>query len=86
MNILQWNIGGFTSNYTDLQILISMWNPVAICLQETKLPAKSDKNIHGYSFIESPNDYGGPSNTAIFIRDDIPFKNFNFVSKKLSFE
>ena len=81
MNILQWNIRGFSSNYTDLQILISQWNPVAICLQETKLPAQSGKNIRGYSFIESPNDYGGySSNTAIIIRNDIPFKNFNFLS------
>ena len=69
MNILQWNIRGFSSNYIDLQILISQWNPVAICLQETKLPAKSGKNIRGYSFIESPNDYGGySSNTAIIIK------------------
>ena len=69
MNILQWNIRGFSSNYVDLQLLISRWNPVAICLQETKLPIQSGKAIRGYSFIESPNDNGGySSNTAIIIK------------------
>ena len=81
MNILQWNIRGFSSNYIDLQLLISQWSPVAICLQETKLPLQSGKAIRGYSFIESPYDYGNQSsNTAIIIRDDIPFRNFNFLS------
>ena len=50
-------------------------------LQETKLPIQCGKSIRGYSFIESTNNYGGCSNnTAMIIRDDIPFRNFNFLS------
>jgi hypothetical protein len=32
--IIQWNIRGLRANYSELQLLISAYNPAVICLQE----------------------------------------------------
>ena len=59
MSILQWNIRGYSGNLPDLKLLISDYNPVCVCLQETKLKYQSGKVLRGYSFVESPNKYNG---------------------------
>ena len=82
MSILQWNIRGYSGNLPDLKLLISEYNPVCVCLQETKLKYQSGRVLRGYSFVESPNKYNGdPSNTAILVRNDVPFKDLNFRSE-----
>ena len=47
-----------------------------------ELKYQSGKVLRGYSFVESPNKYNGdPSNTAILVRNDIPFKDLAFRSE-----
>lgn len=75
INIIQWNIRGYSNNYINLQLLISKTNADIICLQETK--CKSDyipitpKNYIGHFF--NPNT-AGKQGTAILIKKNIPHK------------
>ena len=46
-HIIQWNCRGFRANYEETQLLLQQLNPVAICLQETKI--KTDINIKHYT-------------------------------------
>ena len=78
INILQWNIRGFTNNYTNLQILISERKPDIICLQETK--CRSDftpfipRDYIGY--FRNPN-FTSKQGTAILIKKHIPHNIIN---------
>lgn len=49
LNVIQWNINGYTNNYGELQILIKKYNPKIIALQET--------HIHNYPNIPIPINY-----------------------------
>ena len=49
MSILQWNCRGFRTSTADLQTVVNKHNPVAICLQETKLSPETHCTIKGYS-------------------------------------
>ena len=45
-NIIQWNCRGLRSSREELEILIQNFNPVAFCIQETKLWKNSTENDH----------------------------------------
>ena len=48
-SIIQWNCRGIRPNLEELQLLIQNKNPMAICLQETKLNNKNCVSIKNYS-------------------------------------
>ena len=47
--ILSWNLNSLNKKYPYLQILLSKYNPLAICLQETKLDPNKDFKIKNYN-------------------------------------
>lgn len=78
LNILQWNIRGYSNNYTNLQLLISDKKPDIICLQETRCKNNytpiTPKEYIGYFF--NPN-ITAKQGTAILIKKNIPHKVLN---------
>ena len=50
-SILQWNCRGLRTSILDLQSVISQHQPIAVCLQETKLAPESHCAIKGYSIF-----------------------------------
>ena len=76
-NILQWNCRGIKLNVPELQLIITETNPVAICLQETKLNTELFQ-LRGYSayhHITSKKIACGGS--SIFIKTNILHRKIN---------
>ena len=69
---------GYFHQLPDLQLLISEYNPICLCLQETKLKTHHQIKLKGYSYIDSQYNRE-KSNTAILVRNDIPFHKINVV-------
>ena len=68
-NIIQWNCRGLRANFPELQKLIIDKNPIAVCLQETKLPVGMRIDIRGYSayHCHSTGTDGLSGGTSIFV-------------------
>ena len=71
--ILQWNIRGIGANYEQLKILISDFNPICICLQETKTSFDKLPTIKGYELIKQMANAEG---IAIYVKNGTPFSPF----------
>src|SRR5208282_6524281 len=51
-NIIQWNCRGLRANYNELDLLLSRWQPVAVCLQEIIVPESFTNNNRHYSLFK----------------------------------
>ena len=71
--ILTWNCEGAQSKQEEVENLISSHNPVAICLQDTRLTAESEKKLEfeGYkSYFKSISSYA--SGVALYVKKTVP--------------
>lgn len=72
--LLQWNINSFYNKLEELQILIRNYNPMIICLQETRFKTHQQPNIKNYKIFRK--DFPGGNNACggviIAVRNDIP--------------
>ncbi len=80
--ILQWNCRGLRKNLHELQILITLYAPLVLCIQESFLPHVNSFNLRGfvgYHFTNESNNHpiGGAS---VFVRNDIPHKEIQIQS------
>ena len=71
--IIQWNCRGLKINFLELTLLVQLYNPIAICLQETHLKETDKISLKGYNMY---NTYGNTSERAsggstIFVRDNV---------------
>jgi exonuclease III len=75
-SIIQWNIRGLRANYSELQLLISSHQPVALCLQELLIADSYQFQNKHYSLVTKLPDldsHNRPTGgTSILIRKDIP--------------
>jgi hypothetical protein len=51
--IIQWNMPGLRTNYSDLEILIGTFRPVAFCLRELLIPESYVFQNRQYTFIKT---------------------------------
>lgn len=77
--IISWNCNGLYSHFEELKLLISYYNPVAICLQETHLQHNQQFKLRSYNIIQSTTEpmewaHGG---VLIAIRSDINYDIIN---------
>ena len=75
--ILQWNIRGIDSNYEELKKLLSEFNPVCICLQETKRSFDKLPTIPGYELAKQTDPGEG---IAIYVKNGTPYSPLNLKS------
>ena len=71
--IIQWNCRGLKINFLELTLLVQLYIPIAICLQETHLKETDKISLKGYNMF---NTYGNTSERAsggstIFVRDNV---------------
>lgn len=50
-NIIQWNCNGLTGKYEELKILINKYQPLVICIQESKLLPTKKFNLKNYNIF-----------------------------------
>ena len=77
MAILQWNCRGFSSNRSDIDLLISRYGPEVLCLQETLLrhPCHPITGFCHYDLLASLDDRGRPhGGVVILAKTNIPHK------------
>ena len=83
-NIIQWNIRGLRANYSELQLLINTFQPVALCLQELIIPESYKFLNRQYSLLTKLPDLdinGRPAGGAgIMVRNDIPYSELKLNS------
>ena len=72
-NILQWNINGLRGKITQLQCLLTKYNPHIITLQETKLPNEIKYENKRFTMYYKNRD-GDGGGVAILINNNIPAK------------
>ena len=71
--IITWNCESLPAKKQELDILIKDQNPIAICLQDTRLTKESEElyRIHGYTpYFKSVNT--AASGVAIYVKNTIP--------------
>lgn len=51
MSIIQWNIDGFYSHKDEFKILLSEYDPIVVCIQETKFQYNHVPKLNNYTFI-----------------------------------
>ena len=75
--VLQWNIRGLQANREELDMLLSLFHPSVICLQETFLRESKNITFKGFSSYQKPAQeingvlHGG---SAILVNSSIPHR------------
>ena len=82
-NIMQWNCRSIKPNFNELLILISLFNPATICLQETFLKENHNLKTLNYKQYHYIHNTGHRANggTLILVRNHIPQSQFPIKSK-----
>lgn len=71
--VIQWNIRGLRANYSELELLVDTFKPVAFCLQELLISDSYTFQNRQYTFIKKLPDTDTPTGgSGILIRKDIP--------------
>ncbi len=79
--IIQWNCRGIKPNLEELLLLINNYEPVTICLQETKLHAHGNLNINTYtSYLKNVTADTAHGGVAVLVHKDIPQKQIQLVT------
>jgi hypothetical protein len=77
--LIQWNMRGLRANYSELEILMDTFRPVAFCLQELLVPDSYLFQNRQYTLLKKLPDTDSSSNTrphggaGILIRKDIAY-------------
>ena len=73
-NIIQWNCRGLNANRSDLELLAQKYNPVAICLQETKVNGPLSFKGHVEYFKLGTTDTIGRAHggVAVYVKEGFP--------------
>lgn len=72
-HIIQWNCRGIKANFSELQQLAALFNPLAFCLQETHLLPSHTVTLKNYSMfnVYGPNVQRPSGGAAILVRNDL---------------
>lgn len=72
MTSIQWNCNGFYAHREEIRLLTSDFNPVILCLQETRFKITDTPNFRNYTFYRNDNEMGeiACGGVAIAVRND----------------
>ena len=78
-SIIHWNCRGLKANYNEVLILMSLFSPSVICLQETFLKQSDnvsfrDFNMFNYIYPDGQRASGG---TSIMVKSSVPHSQFD---------
>ena len=84
-SVVQWNIRGLRANYSELQLLMRTFQPVALCLQELIIPNSYTFCNRQYTLISKLPDVDSNSRpvggAGILIRKDTPYSEIKLDSQ-----
>ena len=66
--LLQWNCRGFKANFNGVGLLSQIYNPQAICLQETLLQDTDNIDFCGFTLLNTFSGIGAHGGSSILIR------------------
>ena len=78
-SVIQRNCRGLKANYNEIFILVSLFSPSVICLQETPLKQSDNVsfryfNIFDYTYPDGQRASGG---TSIMVQSSVPHSQFD---------
>ena len=79
--IIQWNCRGIRGNFNQLELLIAQHQPVAICLQETKLPVDKKLDITNFNPYHHPSTDELSGGVSIYISSKTPHRQIKIKTK-----
>ena len=54
MSFIQWNMRGLQANREELSLLLSQYDPTAVCIQETLLHSHKTASFKNYAYYGIP--------------------------------
>jgi len=77
---IQWNICGLQANREELSLLVSQYDPTAICIQETLLHSNKTASFKNYSYYGIPaveNNSSLHGGVAVLIKNSTPHQQLH---------
>src|SRR5207253_5318438 len=78
-NFLQWNCQGYRTHVEELKLILSRWQPLVCCLQETCFRPASQQTLRGYSFFrrDLAPDFRAHGGVAVLVHTSVPCQKMN---------
>ena len=78
-SIIQWNCRGLKANYNEILILMSLFSPSVICLQETFLKQSDSVSFRDFSMFNHicPDGLRASGGTSIMVKASVPHSQFD---------
>ncbi len=75
-NIIYWNCNGFHSHKNEIDIILSEYEPVLFCVQETKFNFKFKPKLNSYNvnYTNQRSDTVSKGGVATFIKEGYSFE------------
>jgi exonuclease III len=84
---MQWNLNGYKNNYSELEILIRMYNPQILSLQETHI--KENEIIYNpqkyVSYLYNFSTHNAKNGCGLLIHKSIPHKKLTTPQQNISY-
>ena len=80
--IIQWNCRGLRANYNEILILMSLFSPSVICLQETFLKQSDNISFRDFNMFNyiCPDGQRASGGTSIMVKSSVPHSQFDLNS------
>ena len=78
-SIIQWNCRGLRANYNEILILMSLFSPSVICLQETFFKQSDNisfRDLKMFNYI-CPDGQRTSGGTSIMVKSSVPHGQFD---------
>ena len=78
-SIIQWNCRGLRANYNEILILMSLFSPSVICLQETFLKQSDNITFRDFNMFNHicPDGQRASGGTSIMVKSNVPHSQFD---------
>ena len=78
-SIIQWNCRGLKTNYNEELILMSLFSPSVICLQETFLKQSDNVSLRDFNMFNyiCPDGQRASGGTSIMVKSSVPHSQFD---------
>ena len=78
-SIIQWNCRGLKANYNEILILMSLFSPSVICLQETFLKQSDNVSFRDFNMFNyiCPDGQRASGGTSIMVKSNVPHSQFD---------
>ena len=81
-SIMQWNCRGLKANYNEVLILMSLFSPSVICLQEPFLKQSDNVSFRDFNMFNyiCPDGQRASGGTSIMVKASVPQSHFDLIT------